>query len=72
MPKLRRQVVVDDELCAHDAVGLGVSAAFEAAGLPEPAHLLLEGVDDRLGGGLFVWQRPFLGELEPFVRCAAS
>ena len=37
-----------DELAADDAVGLGVAAALEAAGLPEPAHLLVEARDDRV------------------------
>ena len=66
--ELRRQAVVDDELRAHDAMGLGVAAALESARLPEPAHLRLEGVDDRLGHRFFVRLDPFLGELQSFVR----
>ena len=68
VPELRRQAVVDDELRTHDAVGLGVSAAFESARLPEPAHLRPEAIDDRLERRLFVRLHLFLGDLQSFVR----
>ncbi len=59
---------MDDELSAHDAMRLGVAAALEPAGLPELAHLLLEGRDDRIDVGLFAGKRSFLGDLQAFIR----
>ena len=63
--------VVNDKLAADDAVGLGVPATLEAAGLPQQAHLFVEAPDDRLEPRLFIRDRPFLGEGESFVRALA-
>jgi hypothetical protein len=55
---------VHDELPANDAVGLGVAAALEPAGLPEAAHLAVEAGDDGVDPHVLVGDRPLLGDLQ--------
>ena len=59
---------MNDELAAHDAVGLGIAAALEAARLPQQTHLLFKALDDRVDPSFLVRNWPFLGELQPLVR----
>ena len=67
VPELRREIVMHDELPAHDAVRLRVSTALDATRLPEFAHLFSKGVDDRLEKLLLVRQRLFLRDLQALV-----
>ena len=66
-PQVLGQVVADGELGPHDAVGLGVAAALEVAGLPQAAELRGERVDDVLEVLLLVRLDALLGEREPVV-----
>jgi hypothetical protein len=61
------QVVADRQLPPDDAVRLRVAASLDVAGLPEPAHLGIELVDDRLHARLLVRLDPLLGDREPLV-----
>ncbi len=65
--QFRWQIVVDDKLGANDAVGLGISAAFEASWLPEQAHLFFEAANDRIEIGLFIRERLLFRDPQPFV-----
>ena len=66
------QVVADDELGADDPVRLRVAAALEVAGVPEPAHLRRERVDDRVEAGLLVRLERLLGDPEALVLALAG
>ena len=61
------EVVAHREFGADDPVGLRVAAALVVPGLPEPSHLRLECVDDRLEALLLVRLDPLLGDREALV-----
>ena len=70
--QLRRQVVVDDEFRAHDAVRLGVAAALVFAGPVVLAHVVAEA--SMIDGSTMPprRERPLLGEHEALVRAPAG
>ena len=68
MTKLLGDVVMDNELAAHNALGFRIATPLDAAGFPELAHLSLEGGDDRLKKLLLIWQRLLLSKFQAVVR----
>ncbi len=66
-PHVLGEIVAHRELGADDSVGLRVAAPLVVPGLPEPRHLRLERVDDRLEALLLVRLDALLGDREPFV-----
>jgi hypothetical protein len=65
-----RKVVADGELRADDPMGLRVASPFDVAGVPETAHLRVEGADDRPEALLLVRLDPLLGDREALVPAA--
>ena len=66
-PHVLGEIVAHREVGADDSVGLRVPAALVVAGFPEPSHLCLECVDDRLEALLLVRPDPLLGDREALV-----
>ena len=66
-PHVLGEIVAHRELGADDSVRLRVAAALVVPGLPEPRHLGLERVDDRLEALLLVRLDPLLGDREALV-----
>src|SRR5262249_41831115 len=52
--QLRREIIMNDKLAAHNAMRFGVATSFEPARLPEPAHLFFKARYDRVEVWLFV------------------
>ena len=69
-PHVLGQIVADDHLGAHDAMGLGVAAALESARPVGPPHVVAKARDDRVQAVLLVDRDPLLGEAQALVRAA--
>src|SRR6266480_8166842 len=65
--KLRRKIVVNDKLPAHDALSFRVSAALKSAGFPESSHLRGKTLDNRVEIFLLVRQQLFLSNFQALV-----